>query len=340
MEVTPELLQQFFNGECSARQGQEIRHWLLQHPEILEQYLTEENWNSFEHGPVAAGISDRMRKHISKKIRPAVPYRRWMMAAASVLILFSIAGLLLKKKPVLPAEKSLAVVAPPRKLIRDTSFVTETIKLPDGTIVSLMPGSSVCFASVFGARRDVDLVGCASFAVAKDHTKPFCVHAKNINVTALGTVFTVDDRNKITKVRLHEGKVVVQKEPKVQKNMVPVFLTPGQELQFDNIHFSDKVRLFIKKEPGKIKPAAPVQVPAINVVIRFDNEPMLTVLQQLEAQCHVKITVNETALKEMRFTGTYKSSKETVDQFLNTLALLNHLKIDKTKTGFLIQPDE
>lgn len=67
MDVTPELLQQFFNGECTAPQEQEIRQWLLQHPEIVEQYLTEENWNSFEHEPIAAAISDRMRRRISKK---------------------------------------------------------------------------------------------------------------------------------------------------------------------------------------------------------------------------------------------------------------------------------
>lgn len=67
---------------------------------------------------------------------------------------------------------------------------------------------------------------------------------------------------------------------------------------------------------------------------------MTAVLKKMEDACHVKIVVNETTLKEMRFTGAYKSSKETVEQFLNTLALLNHLKINKTKTGFLIQPDE
>lgn len=240
----------------------------------------------------------------------------------------------------LPAEKRVAVAIPPRKLIQDTSFVTKTIKLPDGSIVSLLPGSSVCFDSVFGNRRDVDLVGCASFSVAKDHTRPFCVHAKNINVTALGTVFTVDDRNKITKVRLHEGKVVVQKESKALKNRVPVFLMPGQELQFDNVRFSDRVRSFIKKEPGKIKTTATTQAPANDIVLKFDNETMTAVLKKMEDACHVKIVVNETTLKEMRFTGAYKSSKETVEQFLNTLALLNHLKINKTKTGFLIQPDE
>ncbi|WP_300598652.1 FecR domain-containing protein [Niabella sp.] len=336
--MSPELLQRFFAGHCSKEQEVQIRAWLAAHPEMLAPYLTEQSWEQFQAGgAVPAETSERMRRYLLRKMRTRTRYLRWSAAAAISILLVGLAYIQLQQKEQSFMQEAVAMTC---LQVANTTFIAKNIKLPDGSQVALAPGSSLEYDSVFGVRRDVQLSGNASFSVAKDRTKPFCVHTRNINVTALGTVFSVEDQDTLlTRVRLLEGKVVVKKEAHVAKTMDAVFLKPGQELVFNNADFSNRVRRFGDK-PLQEKPAVePVSEP-VTTVLEFDNEPMNAVFKKIEQTYHVKIGFNEATVKDMRFTGIYRPSSETIEQFLNTLVLLNHLKIEKTTAGFLIRTDD
>lgn len=109
-----------------------------------------------------------------------------------------------------------------------------TIKLADGTAVTLNTDSAVRVAYIADHRFVRLLRGQALFEVAKDPHRPFIVQAGERQITALGTVFEVRlDTNRM-KVMLVEGKVVVdQAEDSAAtggKIMVPTVLTPGETL--------------------------------------------------------------------------------------------------------------
>ncbi|MDP4130574.1 MAG: DUF4974 domain-containing protein, partial [Bacteroidota bacterium] len=51
-----------------------------------------------------------------------------------------------------------------------------------------------------------------------------------------------------------------------------------------------------------------------------------------------KISYNSADMKNIDFTGTFDQNKETLESFLNTLCILNELKIKKTNSnGFSIK---
>jgi len=84
-----------------------------------------------------------------------------------------------------------------------------SITLQDGSIVELNARSKVRI--VFDERqRDVELLeGQALFRVAKDHSRPFVVHAGTASVRAVGTQFDVNRTSKVTTVTVLEGRVAV-----------------------------------------------------------------------------------------------------------------------------------
>lgn len=333
--MSPELLQRFFAGRCSKEEEVRIRAWLAKHPEILEPYMTDQSWEQFHTaGTIPPAASERMRQYLLRNMRRRTRYLRWSAAAAVLVLLAGLAYFQMQQKKLPFVQEPVAMTC---IQAANNSFAVKNIKLPDGSQVALAPGSMLEYDSAFGARRDVQLSGNASFSVAKDHSKPFCVHTRNINVTALGTVFSVEDKDTLlTSVRLLEGKVVVKKEAHVTKRMEAVFLKPGQELLFNNVDFSNRVRRFGDR-PLAEKPATESLAEPITTVLEFDNEPMSAVFKKIERAYHVKIGFNEATVKDMRFTGTYRPSSETIEQFLNTLVLLNHLKMEQTTTGFLIR---
>lgn len=97
------------------------------------------------------------------------------------------------------------------------------IRLPDGSSVLLLPGAALELRAASGESwgqrsREVRLRGEAQFAVAKDTTRPFIVHAAHSRVQVLGTQFVVTtstlrygvtDRDAVA-VAVREGRVRVQ----------------------------------------------------------------------------------------------------------------------------------
>lgn len=89
-----------------------------------------------------------------------------------------------------------------------------TVRLPDGSAVTLAPGSSISFTNEFGKNlRRVSLKGEAFFDVEKN-TSPFIVDTYNSRTTVLGTRFSIrawpTELDASTDVLVEEGNVSVQ----------------------------------------------------------------------------------------------------------------------------------
>lgn len=102
-----------------------------------------------------------------------------------------------------------------------------SFRLPDGSTVWLNRNSRLTFDGEFGDRsRTVLLEGEGYFDVAKDHSRPFVVQAKNLSVKVFGTRFTVTSYpDRAESVCLEEGSVCADLPGEGQ-----VMLSPGQML--------------------------------------------------------------------------------------------------------------
>lgn len=84
------------------------------------------------------------------------------------------------------------------------------VRLPDGSLATLGPDTSIALDFSVHARR-VDLIGGMSFFdVARDAARPFTVAAGPVTATALGTSFDVAREGEAVSVEVDRGLVLVQ----------------------------------------------------------------------------------------------------------------------------------
>ncbi len=141
------------------------------------------------------------------------------LAAAAVIVLVAVLG-------TFDATRLRTIEAPAGE--------TVATRLPDGSSVSLGPGSSISYRKFFlRNRRHIQLNGEAFFDVESD-PKPFVVETFNSQVWVTGTRFNVrgweDDRNPETIISLEEGRVEVYRLSESARRD-PIRLVPGDAVR-------------------------------------------------------------------------------------------------------------
>ncbi|MDH7461031.1 FecR family protein [Chitinophagaceae bacterium 26-R-25] len=336
MQMSNRLIEKFLSGDCTEEEMEIVIAHFKNDPDAFVQYLTEKSWETFQPDAKVAVPSEKMLQQIDGSIRTATVKKMnpvWI-AAASVII---IAGVFSLYKLAMPVEKNeLANDDGPKievfstkqdvlKTIANNTSKASSHALPDGSVVKLGANSSISFDEHFtNNKRDIFLKGEAVFTVAKDKARPFTVHSHTVAVTALGTVFDVNDRSpERAIVHLYSGKIVIRKEKDIAGNFNDVYLTPGQlyQLNKDNL-------VAIVSETPKVK--ATTVLPKVKSVLNFNKQSIAEILTQLQKEYKLTIDYNEDVIKNMDFTGTYDPSNATVESFLETLCLLNDLTLTKT----------
>lgn len=303
--------------------------------------LHEQDWENFQPDPNQPVPTQKMREHIEAQVgRPPVRTLAYKWTAAASIIVLAAAGVAglrywKKEKPPVVAVAKTQKVQPQataaKQVITNSTSATQLYSLPDGSKVRLSKGCSIAFDN----GRDITLTGEAVFTVAHDPTRPFTVHSKDLAVTALGTVFGIDDtHNAFTTVLLYSGKVVVKKAATGARGFSDVYLAPGQQLTVNRNDLSVSIRMAKPPQSGADRPAAP---PA-KQLMTFTRQPLTEIFNELHNAYHITITYDAAAVKNIDFTGTFNSEKESLGSFLSTLCDLNDLTLKKTNKGFSIQP--
>lgn len=214
--LDPDLLDRYLAGECSEDEVATVRRYFMAHPAAargLERFL-----NDLDHADASGGaphadlawhdLAGRMRDgsltHRRSPPPGTAPTRafavltsrpRWWRQPSTIVAglvaagLIGVAALRSHTPPVPPPPPP-----PPRPT---PTFETRnrertTLRLPDGTAVSLAPASRLRLAADYGDdRRDVYLDGEAYFDVTHDSLRPFTVFAGNASARDLGTQFLV-----------------------------------------------------------------------------------------------------------------------------------------------------
>ncbi|WP_447595314.1 FecR family protein [Aquipseudomonas campi] len=239
------------------------------------------------------------------------PRRRWRGSAAIAASLAMIALTLglYHQGPALYADHST------------TTGERREIHLADGSQVWLNSGTalSVDFSD---ARRDIRLYrGEALFAVAKDSTRPFVVHAAEGEVRAVGTRFDVDLRGRQVEVRVSEGVVQVD-----SAGAPPARLTIGQGLHYQQ-----------GQAPGAVHE---VDLRAADAWQRgkliFNRQPLGEVLGELERYLPGKLYLTDDTLRAQLVSGVFEL--DDPQGMLDTLAQTQPVQITRLPLLTLVRP--
>lgn len=168
---------------------------------------------------------------------PTPPVRRWIrwgrvpltrVAAASVIVLLTTYALYRVSQPVRspvttivakrsasgnqPVADALVAVPTRTQIVRTDYGQRRTVRLPDGSVVTLNAHSTLTLSPDWTTgKREVLLTGEAFFRVSKQQQNgravKFVVRAGNVAVDVLGTQFDVSTRNRRVKVVLNEGRI-------------------------------------------------------------------------------------------------------------------------------------
>ncbi|QJB29882.1 FecR domain-containing protein [Chitinophaga oryzae] len=208
-----------------------------------------------------------------------------MAAAATLLLLVTVAAwLFFKPKPQPPALAWQTITAAPG--------TPRQLQLPDGSQVTIYPGSSVSYIPEFNtAIREIRLSGRAFFNISTAAERPFLVTSGKYTTQVLGTAFEVDDRTRLT-VTLLSGKV-------------RLLGYHGQRLTDLQPH----QQVIVDKQAGSFRLSAVAADAATSWTtgqLTFDQEKLNTVCEDLQQWYNVKIRIAGKALLQKRITAEFK----------------------------------
>jgi transmembrane sensor len=176
-----------------------------------------------------------------------------------------------------------------------------TITLADNSRVFLDANSRLLVKMSDEVRRIDLLSGRAHFEVAKDPSRPFSVHADDKVVTAVGTAFTVEYRERKVAVTLVEGRIVVGeqgagKAPRVLNSDIK----PSQQLVMvagaETPELLDKVDL--QRNMGWR-----------DGTLNFDDEPLDDVADRMNDYSKTRIVVDGDGARALRVSGTFRAGE-------------------------------
>ncbi|MBJ7437804.1 MAG: FecR domain-containing protein [Sphingopyxis sp.] len=214
----------------------------------------EATWNDSRFLANSSVGRDRDLSRARRKVPPAA-----LLAAGVALLTLLSASLLSDHMGWLGP----AAVQQPAATRIAAGDIVRTVRLPDGSRVTIDRGALLSDRSTAGERRFVLLRGRARFEVAHDLARPFTVDAGEGRVVAHGTIFDVGIEGGGVRVILLKGSVEVRDRNAVKSEKgVRRFLAPGEQL------------VVVRGEVGAPSRASPIFLSWPDAMISFDDTPL------------------------------------------------------------------
>ncbi len=332
------------------------RHFrkVREYQKIINQLFSNEEWQSHQaQEEIPDATSEKMRAFIMEKIgvaRDQEAYRKdfkmkliyvgkYLSAACFITIVGFALWQLTLKAPVMPrqVQNSIARQAPSEiwTEVHNRGNELQRVQLPDSSIVSLSPKSSLKYAQKFSQKfRDVYLSGKAYFKVKRNPNRPFSVYAGGLKTTALGTSFTINtaESRRRTSVVLHTGKIVIRQTNTIAE---PIYIArAGGGLMYDT---QDQTAQLTNVKP--IKKAVPESsFYRRGSALVMKNIPLQKVISLLNEAYQVNISTAGKDIANITYTGTVDPAKEQLEQALQVICLINNLNLSRgANQEFIIQ---
>lgn len=179
------------------------------------------------------------------------------------------------------------------------------IRLSDGSTIALGAASSLTARYAKGQRAIELSAGEAFFTVSHERDRPFVVAAGPVQIEDLGTAFNVRRTGQQVTVAVTQGRVRVQAP--ADKKQAGMELVAGQQASYD---------------PRRgVFSMSSVAVDHVAVWrdnrLEFVNEPLSTVIANVNRYSRRPVQIADPRLGELTFTGTVKVN--TIDSWIGAL---------------------
>lgn len=288
--------------------------WLALHRGTVADFTALATWRP-EHG--AEPNPDLLAPPHRKKIHRLVPVAAAALAAAAVIAL-SFAGWRAAQGKREPA--ALAASELQRRI------------LEDGSSVELNHGAAVTTAFTAAERRATLVSGEAYFTVAKDPARPFIVHARGVDVRAVGTAFSVRLDATTVEVLVTEGKVgVAHVAPNVPAQ------PEGNPLQLDAGH-----RATVSLDTATPPQVVPVSPQAIAQqlnwqpqLLDFSSAPLAVAIAEFNRRNRVQFILADAQLAALPIVASIRS--DNTEGFARFLAAAPGVEIERRGAEIVIR---
>lgn len=299
------------------------REWMLQYLDgndlsELEEIAAEEfdaDLLSVKH-TLDRKLSEKLLKRIHKEMpiptvsrgRKIRVYSLRIAAAAAVLLAVGIGYYRVSRQ------------APPQQVVT-TAKERTTVTLPDGSLVSLEPGSTLQYLQQFGqTKREVNLSGEAYFEVAHNEKQPFVIHSSLINTTVLATSFNIEAHNaEEARVVVVTGRVQVLAKGETDSNAQAMIVSANKSAvynkatdQLEMKDAADDARFYAQKRSGKFM---------------YKSVPLEKVVKDLERYYHTTIGTDQ-RIRSCAFNGDFDIGDD-LDKALTLIAISLNANIHK-----------
>ena len=298
-----QLLEKFSSGECSREEEEFILQWYNNVQDGGQFAQNEEHFKAIE-AKVLKNI-----KPTEPKQKPYYFFPAKVAAAVAILVVSSAAVFFgsnfFRNSALLTALNSQDKEKDPTITITNSNQTPFTLKLDDGSEVTLQPSSEIRYPKTFGNQREVYLSGEAFFKVTRDSLHPFLVYSNEVVTRVLGTSFTVKaykNEREIT-VSVRSGKVSVytlaeDKKPIVKLNEPRgLILIPNQQAIYQRDSQNVEKTLVEKPEIILAKPTL--------FKMQYDGAPVLKIFEVLEENYGVDFVLDEKLLAECALTTSF-----------------------------------
>ncbi|RYF72029.1 MAG: FecR family protein [Cytophagaceae bacterium] len=278
--------------------------WLVTHPEqreAVEQARTIVLGLRVDDMPIDhLGVQEAIDRILSARqlVRPLPVYRRtWFQIAASIVLVCGV-GLGVWQRfspgPLSGGENTAYRTASP-------ADKREVMTLPDGSTVTLEPGSQLTVSDDFRQKnREVTLIGEGFFDVTKDPSRPFLVNTGTIVTRVVGTSFRIKayDTDTSISVSVKTGKVTVfrKRGEQEQQESAAVSLTPNQQAVY--VRADEQFIKTLVEKPIIVNPSDRINA------FDFNETPIPEVLNILTKAYGVTFVYNAETLASCNLTAS------------------------------------
>jgi ferric-dicitrate binding protein FerR (iron transport regulator) len=294
--MTDELIFKYISGQTNTDESIEIQNW-VQESEGRKQELAR-----LKNVWVIAGLNneidpvikndeiDRIWKTIRQLSQKEQKRRLQILLtkyAAAILFLVGFSGTLgyfiSHRVNVSPPEMTEIIVPRGQR---------SSIVLPDGSNVQLNSDSHLKFISFQTGKRKVILDGEGFFQVTHDHSRPFVVEARGVEIEVLGTTFNVSSypNDSVITTYLVNGKV------KISNTRDEVVLSPSEVYKYNRTtHESSKMKVSDQRFSNWTKG-----------VLTVEGETIAELSKKLERRYNVRIFFGDEEVKQHMYTGSIR----------------------------------
>lgn len=255
--------------DASEEELREWMKWCAADPENLREYeRMRTTWLAC--GQTAAGSRPRAHR---------VVRHRGLLAASVAALALAVAGMLAWQAGLPSSDKQMLSTHRP---------ANRPATLPDGSTLTLAPHTHVA-VDYSGELRSLELShGEAFFDVEPDAAKPFVVRAAGLEVTAIGTAFSVRSEEHSVVVTVAEGVIEAANGSESWR------VAAGHRIEYDLEHESARIAsVDWQRELGWREGR-----------LEYMDEPLARVIAEASRYSARRIELADPALGELAYTGT------------------------------------